>query len=71
MFVSYEVERFDIVSENAQLVGGLAELAHVVRAGDFEENHVIVLKFGNNSGSELEGCRTVKRQLVFLRIHPI
>jgi len=55
MFVSYEVERFDIVSENAQLVGGLAELAHVVRAGDFEEKHVIVLKFGNNSRSELEG----------------
>lgn len=50
MFVSHEVERFGIASENAQLVGGLAELAYPVRAGDFEEKHVIVLKFGNDSG---------------------
>lgn len=38
-----KLRRFDIVSGNAQLVGGLVELAHPVRVDDLEEKRVIAI----------------------------
>lgn len=38
-----KLRRFDIVSGNAQLVGGLVELAHPVRVDDLEEKRDIAI----------------------------